>query len=395
MALALLVPVLTAQDIELPELEIITPENAERLVELAHWQSVDDNGIATATFSPDGQTPALAVNDGTIQLLDAQTLSLQQVLEGADFLGTELRFSADGSRLLLSNWVGDNRLWDVESGEILGGYTPQPGNNYWNVSDPNLQTLAILRSTNSADFTISVLDFDTGQERISLSPVETLPRPQLNPGGSLLILADSTDNMTVWDTTIGELVYTYPPQLDTPSNDCCLVSLEGFGFSPDGKMMWGSWRDFVINRDHDLNRSIIQFWDTVTGESLFTLEGGGGHHSMVFDPTSSVVATLGENDHLMPNVWIWDLATGQMIGDDIIGGGVLEFSPDGQLFVIGLSNTSSVRIFETASSKYSLVRFEIPEFIPEFSPDGRLLLLTDPEVRLFGVPVGPHSAIPD
>lgn len=195
--------------------------------------------------------------------------------------------------------------------------------------------------------------------------------------------------MTVWDTITGEIVYIFPPHLDVPTEDCCLISLEGFGFSPDSTIMWGSWRDFIFDRDHDLNRSIIQFWDSTTGEPLFTLEGGGGHHSMVLDPTGSVVATRGENDHLMSSVWLWDLATGQMIADHIFGGGVLEFSPDGQLLVTGLGNAPEVLIYEISSSADLLMTFEIPESIPEFSPDGRLLLLTVPEIRLFGVPVKP------
>lgn len=172
----LLTSSLVAQDSELPELEIITPENADRLVELVHWESVGDNGFAAATFSPDGQILALAINDGTIQLLDPHTLRRQRVLEGADFAGTQVQFSPDGRRLLLSDWVGNNRLWDVESGEILREYTPHP-DDIWSVADPNLQTLAVQRSTNNTDDSVSVIDLNTGEIRIQLGPVDPFLAP--------------------------------------------------------------------------------------------------------------------------------------------------------------------------------------------------------------------------
>jgi WD40 repeat protein len=372
-----------AQDIELPDLEIITPENVERLDELAYWQGVDD-GMAVATFSPDGKTLALALNDGTIQLLDAETLQLERVLEGADFEGFQLRYSKDGTRLLLSNyWDGDYRLWDIDSGVAISEYHYKPDDS-WSETDSDLQVLAIY----NRNHTISILDFATKELSVRFDSVDRFPMPQLNHNGTLLMTGDADSNIFVWDTNTGEQVFLFPPQLDEPTPNCCRIRLQGFGFSPDGTMMWANWRDFLIGREEDQNRSIIQFWDVITGEPLFTMEGGGGHRNMIFDPTGSIILTVGEADNLSINVWIWDFITKQLIIDGVSDGGWAKFSPDGQLLVYGIASTSWVEIYNIASPLYPLITFDVAESVPEFSPDGRFLLLTFPGVRLFGVPFG-------
>ena len=370
-------PHATAQIYELPPLEVITPENADRLEELARWEGVD-NSLVAATFSPDGKMLALALNDGTIQFLSAQTLEPQRTLTGADIVGVFLRFSPDGSRLLLSSYDGHYLLWDVTSGDVIASYFFPFEDVMWSNVDTQLQVVALLYRDN----TLELVQLGSGENRLHLEQIDRPPSPQLSPDGSLLMTADDREYIYVWDTITGEMLTTYAPVIDG--------DLEGMGFSPDGIILWANWHDWFFNRDFDLNQSVIQFWDTATGAKLFKLDVSGAHRRMVFAPTGDLIATAGDTDSLQNVIWLWNLDTGDMIGEiAATGGGAVSFSPDGKLMVKGSGTAPEVVITTTDAGFQRLVYLDLGSgraVPPVFSPDGRLLLTVDYLVRLWGVP---------
>lgn len=89
-------------------------------------------------------------------------------------------------------------------------------------------------------------------------------------------------------------------------------------------------------------------------------------------------------------MWLWDLDS----KSEIIqvgfptGGGVANFSPDGQLLAMGSGTTTDIQIFDTerGSLRITLDTESGATSPPEFSPDGRLLLTVGTDIRLWGVP---------
>jgi WD40 repeat protein len=369
----------TAQD-KLPNLEPISSANVERLQELARWQAVN-NGFVAATFGPDGQTLALALNDGTVRVLNSHSLKLEQVLTGADTAGYELHYSPDGSRLLVALYRRSYYLWDIKSGKLLNAYSFQPDEILRSIVDPTLKVLALQH----ADQTVEILDLDTGKERTQIGPVRSLPDPQLSPGGSFLITADEADNVQVWDTLNGKAVFSFRQKIDG--------DIEGIGFSPDGTMIWANWHNWLYGRDTSDNQSIIQFWDASSGDELFALSGSGAHHRMYFDPTGKMIATAGVNDKLTVTIWVWNLETKQLIGEaGNTGGSLVDFSPDGQLLATASGSAPEVLIWDATMPEILarvLLNIESGSPVPpKFSSDGHLFLTVGADVRLWGVPIG-------
>ncbi len=367
-----------AQAPVLPDIEIISPANAERLEELARWESTR-NGFVAAAFSPNSQVLALALNDGTVRLLKIPSLEPEQILFGAETEDSRISFSPDGTRLLLSHWDGTYRLWNVQGGELIRDYSLPFDEFPWSEASASLQVLATLDRTDM----IRIMNLSTGEELIRIGPVRPFPRPEPSPDGSLVLTTDDTDNVVVWDTTTGQILFSFPQIIQG--------ELEGIGFSPDGTMMWANWHNWLLGRSPEENRSILQFWNVSNAQSLFMLEGSGAYYRLYFDPTGQRIAAAGESDTLSDTVWVWNLETRDLIGEAGIptGGGQASFSPDGQLLAIAPGTDPHVQIWDSTEPD-TLVKVRLETggntVSPEFSADGRLLLTIGTDIRLWGVP---------
>ncbi|MDX2076867.1 MAG: hypothetical protein SFZ02_10575 [bacterium] len=75
--------------------------------------------ILDTTFSPDGQTIAVASSVG-IWLYDAQDDSAQpRFLNGHTGIVSTVAYSPDGSRIISGAWDNTVRVWDATTGELL------------------------------------------------------------------------------------------------------------------------------------------------------------------------------------------------------------------------------------------------------------------------------------
>ena len=164
--------------------------------------------------------------------------------------------------------------------------------------------------------------------RIRYLPLRGLAREAgdvaFSPDGKLLATAHSYNvdpgEVMLWDTTTGERV------ANLRVTDRGVVSV---AFSPDGKFLAG--RDYV--RDDHRALSEVVLWDVATRRELRRIGGHGGWiYALAFSPDGKVLGTSGSNQA----VQFWDVASGREIRriDGAASGGVLAFSPNGQMLVM-------------------------------------------------------------
>jgi WD40 repeat protein len=82
------------------------------------WSHLEDDGVPTAVFAPDGKTMAIGNYDKSAKLLETQTGRRLKVFEGHTNYVRAVAFSPDGKTLATGSWDGSVWLWDLATGEV-------------------------------------------------------------------------------------------------------------------------------------------------------------------------------------------------------------------------------------------------------------------------------------
>ena len=159
-------------------------------------------------------------------------------------------------------------------------------------------------------------------------------------------------------------------------------------YSPDGRLLAGAMRTYAGNPNA---RSEVWVWDVATGQLKTTLTKlVGGFLCIAFSPDGRTLAS-GSAD---PKVWLWDIATGRekaTLTGHTNGVKSVAFSSDGRTLASG-SLDSTVRLWDVATGreKATLTGHTNGVESVAFSPDGRTLASGSPDstVRLWDVATG-------
>ena len=332
-------------------------------------------------FSPDGRLLAAACASAywgkkkeipAIQLWDVNTEQLLFSVEKQTENIEALTFSPNGKVLASAGAADRIRLWDVESGTLLGTLKVAPSSKVLAFS-PDSRLLA----TGGAEGIIQLWDIHAGSTSSALR--------------------------RIWNTALARR------PIRTFDGDTGNTALNAIAFSPDGKK--------VVSANSD---GIVRLWETDSGNQQFTLaQNPGGISALAFnginqsklhDPSGKSNHTKGANRTLtsigLSNsqvfVSVWDIDTGDKISTDMIENGSKEtskaaLSSDASLLVtenrIGF-NEYTVQLWDTHTKRLLCVLGDQEEsggFISElvFSPDNKLFAVSsckDNTIQIWDVP---------
>lgn len=277
----------------------------------------------------------------------------------------DVAFSAQGEFLASSSQDMNIKLWDVRGGQEVHSFR--------------------MRSVDMADIDISIernllasgeaiWDLESLQEIHALERGSHFPgHVAFSPDGSVLALGLFEQQITLWDVTSGQPVYTFDRQEENRT--------KRMDFSPDGALLAVG----VID-------GTVRLLDVASGNMAKVLKYSGETdiHDLAFSPDGDYLATGGR----VPAVILWDIASGEVVRifrltDNAID---MDFSPDATTLATAGGSEYEVRLWDVENGNllYSLPHNDQLSSIA-FSPDGRLLAVGcfDSNIYLWEIPANP------
>jgi WD40 repeat protein len=318
--------------------------------------------VLDIAISPDNRLLALACEDSTVWLVDANTGNARRTLRG-DRSFWCVSFSPDGQ--LVAAGTGDEgdkdsgtvRIWDVESGRerpTLTGHGAQ-----CLAFSPDGKRLA----TGGADQAVKIWDIASGQEILTLrGHVDWVVDVAFTPDGHRLVsIGDRTAR--IWDGR---------PWSDGEIRGDDVVTLRGHSDSVN-VVAFRPRTEELATASTD---GTVKFWDTQTWRELRTLRPNFKKvTALAFSPLGDRLAVCGFTNR---PVVILDADTGdelQRLGDS--SAQIIAFSANGRLLAVG-NEEGLVTIFDIETGAEQR-RFQAPGkylYSVGFSPDDRLVFAT-------------------
>ena len=335
-------------------------------------------------FSPDGESVASCSRDGSIRIWNARN-GEERVHNAGGHRDKVLAMAVTpaGDRVLLASKDRRVREIDLRTGKTIRSFAISTDFNDLGFS-PNAEFLA-LGHGNSVD----LFDVKTGNRiwsRSEFGMQREQPRFQrpysmkiaFSRDSKLLACTTSGHNrderrtvIRIWDVTSGVLI----SQVDRPttvsagptfSADGSTLSVCEYNTGPAGgrtteeatrlfdtktgderadMALSQSFSSLAVSSDGNLRaagtfRSLVQFWDSITNELLFSLQGPRHTTKMTrlaFSPDGTRLAAASQNPrHYQTDViYVWEIATGKLTHQFLSRADCLAFLPDGNRLLTG------------------------------------------------------------
>ncbi len=275
-------------------------------------------------------------------------------------------FSPDGKRVLFAQLFGVAKIYDLESGELVG----QPFNQDGGMSSGAFSPDSRFVVTTSEDRVPCVV-WDLSKQEIIL----TLPHPdrvfnaRFSRDGHRIVTSCNDNKARVWNSSTGTLELL----LDLHTNVIIFAD-----FSHDGRL--------IVTCSHDRT---ARLWDAATGHPIGSpLQHRDWVNYASFSPDDKQIVTAC-GDGLAR---VWDVNGGKFPVDMEHGAGVssAEFSPDGQ-YILTASFDGNVRLWNSANLQpagaNSVLKHGEPVNHADFSPDGTSVVTScdDGSVRVWSL----------
>jgi WD40 repeat protein len=289
-----------------------------------------DGWIKSVALSPDGRFVAAASNE----LLDQQS----------------------------STWLGDVKVWDLSSKQLLHTLKGHRGEVIDVTFSPDGQRLA----STSDDQSVRVWEVKTGREIFTLRGADHWAA--YSPDGKHLATGNWDGTVKVWDALQGQGPRIFGRHHSLWSQ---------ITFSPDGYRL----AEVSNGWTNDRPRGGVKIWEVATARELRDLAADVGPvNDVAFSPDGLLVAAADADPKGKPRIVIWNSHTGQEVLAIPGPWTGFAFSPDSRWLAAGgdtslKDSTAEVRFFDTATGKAVFSLKGHPDRVGSmaFSPDGRLL----------------------
>ncbi len=208
--------------------------------------------INYALFSPDGKNLMTASADHQIFVWDLETGQAVRVLQGHTGFVNVLALSGDGQTLVSGGADKKILIWDLPTGRLLHALTGHTN---------AINALAIASDgilvSGSADRTVRTWDLATGKPLQTLTGLDGFVNAvAVSPDARLVIAAGAAPSIQSWDLATGEPIRAFVGYNGT---------VNALTISPDGSTLIAGGTD-----------KAIRLWDVSTGELMRTLTGHTG-----------------------------------------------------------------------------------------------------------------------
>jgi WD40 repeat protein len=239
---------------------------------------VEDYGVHSAAFSPDGRQLAAEGANKTVWVWDVQTGKRIRALTEPRYRVYAVAFSADGKWLAAASEDKKVHVWDAADGREVRTLEHAAQARMVAFS-PDSKRLA----SAGMDPTIKVWDAQDGQLLMSLTghrgPVAALA---FSAAGDRLASAGADKTVRIWDAADGRHLLTLEGHTDWVTS---------VAFSPDGQRLASASADRTV-----------KLWDTTSGQETLTQKGDGLMMSVAFSPDGQQLAAAGFDRR----VRLWD-----------------------------------------------------------------------------------------
>jgi WD40 repeat protein len=348
-------------------------------------------GIFSAAFSANGRRVVTTSTDGTARVWDVETgkmvgtpLQHQKTVRSA-------KFNADSRRIVTASFDGTARVWDVETGRAVSASLQhavvpelvlkmEPGKPLTvqkTVQRPEEVYSAEFSAdgrrvvTASEDGTARVWDVETGRPvGMPLQHRKAVESAEFSADGQRVVTASFDETARVWDVETSKPVGT-PLQHQGP--------VWSAAFSPDGRR--------VVTASYDQTARV---WDVETSKPIGApLQHQGNVWLAAFSPDGKRVVTASDDQ----TARVWDADTGKPVGAPLQHQATVHsaaFSADGRR-VVTASDDQTARVWDADTGKPvgAPLQHQAAVHSAAFSPDGRYVLTAsdDGTARLWDMPM--------
>ncbi len=260
--------------------------------------------VLAVAFSPDGKKVVSASRDHKLRVWNAQTGEMIGAPFGSH--GNTLKsvaFSPDGTKVVSGSEDGTLRLWDVQTAQPIGAPLQGHEREVWGVAFSPDGTKVV---SASGDKTLRLWDVRT-QRQIG-APLQghngAVGSVAFSSDGSKIVSGGEDKTLRLWDVQTGQ-----PIGKPFHGHQGWVQSV---AFSPDGTK--------VVSGSGDMT---VRLWDVHTQQLIGTPITG--HYGLVFsvvftsDGTGIISGSQGSRERRAHTVMLWDVKTQQQIGETLYG----------------------------------------------------------------------------
>ncbi len=343
-------------------------------------------GADDVAWSPDGVTLATAGYDPKIDLWDAATGIPRATLEGHDNSGLSAAFHPAGTLLASNGWEGRLRLWDPVLGRPWLSLTGSYGTQFSRDG----------RIVVTLEDKLTMYQVDPALEYRTFAHASREPMDYANPSirhDGRVLAVGSNRGAVLWDLARGiELAFLpignawnlmFEPSGDLITSGSIGVQRWPVQLDRDrGQFHIGPPRQVPLPVSHggiaeDRSSRIVALADrdyayVAIPERMIPVGPLDDCRSVAVSPDGQWLAT---GSQITPRAQVWRIADGTKVAELPTGAGGIRFSPDGKW----LAGNSRLRLWQVGTWREHRQITEVGGYFRCFSPDGRLMVVADPD----------------